>query len=140
MSLAAELANLRELPPPELPGLWPQAWGWWLLLAVTGLALAALITRRLSAYHHDRYRREALAELAQLERAWRQQPEARPALRKLPGLLKRVILYLHARSGAVKPPPPWRPVYDNWPASPLPRTWALAFPNWPMRRTTVYQS
>ncbi|MBZ2169828.1 DUF4381 domain-containing protein [Marinobacter sp. F4216] len=105
MSLSQQLANLRELPPPEMPGLWPQTWGWWLLFGLIGLAFVALVARRFRTHYRNRYRREALAELDELEQAWRQNPAHVAPLRTLPSLLKRVVIYLYGKASTAAPPP-----------------------------------
>ncbi|MBJ6138492.1 DUF4381 domain-containing protein [Marinobacter litoralis] len=99
MSLSKTLANLQELPAPELPAFWPQTWGWWVIFVVSGLLVSYFVFRRLLAFYQNRYRREALAELAQLEQTWREQPDSVSALRDLPVLMKRVVLYVDMSSG-----------------------------------------
>ncbi|MDW6022885.1 DUF4381 domain-containing protein [Mesorhizobium sp. BAC0120] len=77
--------------PPPVPW-WPQTWGW-AVLALFLLALAALALWRW--LHHrrvNRYRREALAELALLERQIDRPEQRSAAVRALPELLKRVAL------------------------------------------------
>lgn len=76
-----------HLPPP--PGLWPPAPGWWLLAAlcvVLGIAVFLFIrpARRL------RYRRQALRQLAELEKDGQLTPEA--LLAALSALLRRAAL------------------------------------------------
>lgn len=76
-----------HLPPP--PGLWPPAPGWWLLTAlcvVLGIAVFLFIrpARRL------RYRRQALRQLAELEKDGHLAPDA--LLAALSALLRRAVL------------------------------------------------
>lgn len=82
------IAQLKELALPSPVSYSPQTWGWWLLLAILLLAAALIGTRRYIQWRRDRYRREALAHLAQL----RSHSDELHALRELPELLKRVAL------------------------------------------------
>ncbi|MGP6429600.1 DUF4381 domain-containing protein [Pseudomonas sp. CH235] len=82
------IAQLKELALPLPVSYSPQTWGWWFLLAILLLAAAIIGTRRLIQWRSDRYRREALAQLAQL----RTNSDELHALRELPELLKRVAL------------------------------------------------
>ncbi|MCY1402393.1 hypothetical protein D9M71_175330 [compost metagenome] len=89
------LDQLRELPLPMPPGWMPQTWGW---LALSGLILLALLVwggLALRRWRRNRYRREALAQLAGLQTAFENNPQA---LRELPGLLKRVALSISPRT------------------------------------------
>lgn len=92
MSLLGELKQLQELPPPVLPPLWPQTWGWLLLLTLLllGFGAALLLWRR--KRRSNAYRREALLQLDKLVRHWQQQPEDYARLRDVPELLKRAAL------------------------------------------------
>jgi len=87
--------QLKELALPAPVSYAPQTWGWWLLLAVLLLAALLIGLRRYWQWRRDRYRREALARLAQL----RSRSDDLNALRELPELLKRVALSMPARSG-----------------------------------------
>lgn len=62
------LAQLQDIHTPPDIGLWPPAWGWWLvaLLAIAALAAAIFFVRRKRQRNH--YRQQALAELQQLNR------------------------------------------------------------------------
>ncbi len=62
------LAQLQDIHTPPDIGLWPPAWGWWLvaLLAITLLGAAIFFIRRKRQRNH--YRQQALAELNQLNR------------------------------------------------------------------------
>lgn len=80
--------QLTELGLPAPVSYTPQTWGWWLLL---GLLIAGVLVwagRRYWQWRRDRYRREALVRLAELENS----SEPISALRELPELLKRVAL------------------------------------------------
>lgn len=80
--------QLQELRLPAPPPFTPQTWGWWVLLGAILTAAIILGARRYHQWQRDRYRREALRELAVL----RQRSENLAALRQLPELLKRVAL------------------------------------------------
>lgn len=86
---ARSIAELRQLPLPEPVSYFPATWGWLALLAA--LAIVALgsgwwLARR---WRRQRYRRCALRQLAEIERA---AVSDRAALAALPPLLKRVAL------------------------------------------------
>ncbi|MCY1296712.1 hypothetical protein D9M68_553180 [compost metagenome] len=90
---APAIDQLKELPLPPFPtGYVPQTWGWLVLLLVLLAAAAIWGWRRWRRWREDRYRREALARLAELDRALADQVQCLPALRELPELLKRVAL------------------------------------------------
>lgn len=93
--------QLKELALPAPVSYAPQTWGWWLLLAMLVLAALFIGLRRYWQWRRDRYRREALARLAQL----RGRSDDLNALRELPELLKRVALSMPTRSGHWNPFP-----------------------------------
>ncbi|MNZ20232.1 hypothetical protein D3C78_372860 [compost metagenome] len=116
------LDQMRELPLPMPPGWMPQTWGW---LVLGGLVLLALLVwggLALRRWRRNRYRREALAQLAGLQAAFENDPQA---LRELPGLLKRVALSISPRSevaglrGAE-----WQAFLQNRCPTPLPANFA----------------
>lgn len=86
---APTLEQLRELPLPPAISPWPQTWGWAVLAVVTLLILAVLAVRFALRWRRNRYRREALAELALLEQGARDDIRQASAL---PALLKRTAL------------------------------------------------
>jgi len=81
-----QLKELSRLPAPV--SYMPQTWGWWVLLGVLVLAIALVSARKVWQWRRDRYRREALVRLAQLQ----SRSNDLAALRELPELLKRVAL------------------------------------------------
>jgi hypothetical protein len=81
--------QLQQLPLPAPVSYFPQTWGWWALLAVVLLTVAALAWRARRRWRRDHCRRQALAELAALEL---RMATDRQAARALPALLKRVAL------------------------------------------------
>lgn len=92
MSLISELEQLKELPPPPMPALWPQTWGWGLVLALALFITTAVLIRWRQKWKANAYRRVAMAELAALEALWRKHPEDTALLREVPELLKRAVL------------------------------------------------
>lgn len=103
--------QLREMGLPAPVSYAPQTWGWWLLLGLLLIALLAWVAQRLWQWRRDRYRREALQRLEQLQAS----SETLEALRELPELLKRVALSMPPRLQA-----PWRrPVLAAPSAAPL---------------------
>lgn len=89
---AISLDRLHDIIVPEAVPWWPPAPGWyWVLGLVVAMLLTALI-KELIRWQHNRYRREALAELARQEAAL-ENPELRPsALLGIAELLKRTAV------------------------------------------------
>ncbi len=112
------LDQLRELPlPPPVP-YFPATWGWVVvaLLAVVSVACGVYVWQR--RRRRNRYRRQALAELARIQRESAGQPLA---ARQLPDLLKRTALAAQAA----------RPVSSSAPAHARrrpPKRWTAAAP------------
>ncbi|SDZ48684.1 DUF4381 domain-containing protein [Pseudomonas sp. NFIX28] len=87
-SPAPAIEQLKELELPAPVSYLPQTWGWWLLLGLLAVMLSAWAGHRYWQWRRDRYRREALLRLAQLQGSG----DSLAALRELPELLKRVAL------------------------------------------------
>lgn len=85
--------QLKEIALPAPVSYAPQTWGWWALLAVLGLSALIIGARYYWQWRRDRYRREALVRLTQLQ----QRSDDLHALRELPELLKRVALSMPSR-------------------------------------------
>ncbi|POF43972.1 alpha-2 type XI collagen [Pseudomonas laurylsulfativorans] len=85
--------QLKEMPLPVPVSYAPQTWGWWALLALLIIALVVTGARRYWQWRRDRYRREALVRLEELQ----QRSNDLSALRELPELLKRVALSMPSR-------------------------------------------
>ena len=89
------LRNIVEVEFPEPVSLMPSTPGWWLLLfALIGLLSRALWRRR-QRYLHDRYRRDALAQLAVIEQ--RSAAGELEAVRELAPLIRATAIAAHGR-------------------------------------------
>lgn len=82
------IEQLKEIALPAPVSYAPQTWGWWVLLGLLGLTALIIAARQYWQWRRDRYRREALVRLAQLQ----QRSDDLSALRELPELLKRTAL------------------------------------------------
>ncbi|MEX5684548.1 DUF4381 domain-containing protein [Pseudomonas silesiensis] len=82
------IEQLKEIGLPAPVSYVPQTWGWWVLLALLVITVSLLSARRYWQWRRDRYRREALVRLAELQNS----EDQLLALRELPELLKRVAL------------------------------------------------
>ena len=80
--------QLKEMALPAPVSYAPQTWGWWALLTLLIVTLVVTGARRYRQWRRDRYRREALVRLEELQ----QRSNDLSALRELPELLKRVAL------------------------------------------------
>ena len=89
---ATSLDRLHDIiVAPPVPW-WPPASGWYWVLGLMIVMLLATLITGLMRWQHNRYRREALAELARQEAAL-ENPERRPsALLGLAELLKRTAM------------------------------------------------
>ncbi|MGE8150143.1 DUF4381 domain-containing protein [Pseudomonas vancouverensis] len=84
--------QLKEIPLPAPVSYAPQTWGWWVLLGLLVMTVLIVAARRYWQWRRDRYRREALLRLAQLQK----RSDDLNALRELPQLLKRTALSMPA--------------------------------------------
>jgi hypothetical protein len=87
------IEQLKEIALPAPVSYAPQTWGWWVLLVVFVATVLLLSARRYLQWRRDRYRREALVRLAQLQK----RSDDLNALRELPELLKRVAISMPTR-------------------------------------------
>jgi hypothetical protein len=83
----ASLQNLHDIVVPAPVDWWPPAPGWYLLAAVLAVALLLLAVKGWRHWRRNRYRGEALKEIARLRRAG-----VNADLQGLPELLKRAAL------------------------------------------------
>ena len=95
-STIPSIDQLKELSLPAPVSYAPQTWGWWVLLALLIGAALVIGARRYWHWRQNRYRREALVSLAELQK----NGDSVAALRQLPELLKRVALSMPTRSPA----------------------------------------
>src|SRR6187549_271512 len=77
--------------PPPVPW-WPPAPGWYWILGFVLVLLLVLVLRGILRWQHNRYRREALAELDRQEAALAAPEQRAVALASIAGLLKRAAL------------------------------------------------
>ncbi|MBP1886849.1 DUF4381 domain-containing protein [Sinorhizobium mexicanum] len=91
-ALAATLRDLADVALPAPVSMLPQTWGWAVLGAIILAAVAAALWLWLRRRATNRYRREALSELAGIEQYLADPATRGMALAQLPPLLKRVAL------------------------------------------------
>lgn len=87
MNDAGSLQNLNDIILPAAVPWWPPAPGWYVLASVLGVLLAFLAIRWWNTRSQNRYRREALKELALMR-----QGNSGDSLQQLPDLIKRAAL------------------------------------------------
>ena len=92
MSDSASLTNLNDIVIVPPPPWWPPAPGWYALAFVSLIIIIWSIYRLWHRYHSNRYRRAAMAELAQIETE-----QDAHAVSLLPALLKRTALHAYSR-------------------------------------------
>lgn len=86
------LNQLKDIHLPPAPGVWPLAPGWYGLIAMVILALISVAWFSWRRQRANRYRKTALAELAQLESAIGQPDNVAPVVEQVAILLKRTAL------------------------------------------------
>ena len=89
------LSNLNPLREPELVSWWPLAPGWWILLLVILLALAACLYLGWRNYRRNRYRRQAMKQLEEIRKQYQQ--DASGGVTAINALLKAVALKAYPR-------------------------------------------
>jgi len=87
MNDAGSLQNLNDIVVPGAVPWWPPAPGWYVLAAALAVFLFLLLFRWWQGRRRNRYRRQALLELAAIR-----QSSSVDALRNLPALVKRAAL------------------------------------------------
>lgn len=93
------LAQLKDIHLPESVGLWPLAWGWWLLLGVLLCALLGGVYILLQHRRKNRYRLLAEAELEHALQHWQEQADPARYLQELAIILRRTALSAFPRQG-----------------------------------------
>ena len=89
---ATSLDRLHDIIVPAPAPWWPPAPGWYWVLGLMVVMLLAALIAGLIRRQHNRYRREALAELARHEMALQNTELRSPALLSLAELLKRTAV------------------------------------------------
>ncbi len=92
-----DLDRLREIVPPEAVAWTPQTAGWYVLAAAMAALLVWAVARLHRRWVANRFRRQALAELGEIERRLGEPGTREAALRALPGLVKRTALAVAPR-------------------------------------------
>jgi hypothetical protein len=98
MAAKPELQGLHEIHLPDPVSWLPQTVGWYAGLGILLLALAWWGYARWQRFAANRYRRLALAELADLARELQTSGQRAQVLRRLPVLLKRTALSAFPRA------------------------------------------
>jgi hypothetical protein len=94
---ATNLDRLHDLVAPAPVPWWPPAPGWYWVLGAALVVLLALLVRAFIRWQHNRYRREALAELERHETVL-ENPDRRAAnLLALAELMKRTAITAYSR-------------------------------------------
>ncbi|MEE8059638.1 MAG: DUF4381 domain-containing protein [Pseudomonadales bacterium] len=93
------LAQLRDIHLPDAVSSWPPAPGWW-ILTIMAIALLAVGLYKLSQWiRSNRYRRQAIKQLAELEQYGANKTEY---LQRLNQLLKQTALIGYSKGGYSK--------------------------------------
>jgi len=96
MTSDASRLQLRDIHLPEPISWWPPATGWWLLAALAVLLLAAMVLL-LTYRRRTRLKRDAQAELRQIQDQYRQHQNDSLTIRQLSTLLRRVAISCDGR-------------------------------------------
>jgi hypothetical protein len=94
---AASLDRLHDIIVPTPVPWWPPAPGWYWVMAFAFIVLVAVLFTGFIRWQRNRYRREALAELARQEAGLQNSELRAPALLALSELLKRTALTVFPR-------------------------------------------
>src|SRR5262249_19975429 len=94
---AVSLERLHDIVAPGAVPWWPPAPGWYWLMGFLFLIVLALAAHWILQWQHNRYRREALAQLAQWETEGKSPGQRAAALLALAELLKRTALTAYPR-------------------------------------------
>ena len=83
---------IRDLHLPDAIGIWPLAPGWWIVIALTVVALIWLVRRLVLRRARGAMRRHALRRLAALEREYLEHRDAVKFATALSALVRRTML------------------------------------------------
>jgi hypothetical protein len=97
MNTTDPLEQLKDIQLPAPVGLWPLAWGWWVLLVVALTALGFILYRRYQVRLQNRYRLQAIAELQTIKQDYESRQDAAVYLQQINMLLRRCALRLLPR-------------------------------------------
>jgi len=95
--LQATLRQMADIALPPPVSMMPATWGWAVLAALLLLVLAFAFWRWLRRRAQNRYRREALTEIAELEAGIANHDDRARALAALPAIVKRTALAVWPR-------------------------------------------
>lgn len=95
--LDAALRGLADIAMPEPVSMRPDTWAWAVLAGLILLAIAVALWRWYLRFEANRYRREALADLKQIEAGLAAPATRGAALAALPVLVKRTALVIWPR-------------------------------------------
>ncbi len=113
------LAALHPLREPGLIGWWPLAPGWWVVIALVALALAAGALVLYRKYAANAYRRLAVEQLQSIHAQWLADGDSQNYTVAVNALLKSVALYAYpAREVAGFSGPRWTQFLNDGLAAP----------------------
>ena len=84
--------QLRDIHSPEAIGIWPPAFGWWILTLLILSLLAWLVFSVYKNVQANRYKKLALKNLNAIETNWREQKNSEAYLCEINALLKRTLI------------------------------------------------
>ncbi|MND92912.1 hypothetical protein D3C80_850860 [compost metagenome] len=120
-----DIDQLQELALPPAISYMPQTWGWWLLLGLLLAGVLAWAAHLVWQWRRNRYRREALVQLHDLQGLLDTPDQRVAALRQLPELLKRVALSMPTRPAVANlTGADWQAFLERTSKTPLPKDFA----------------
>jgi hypothetical protein len=97
-----QVQGIKEIILPEPVSYIPQTVGWWILFSGVILLFAWWAFRHYVIWRRNRYRREALMELAEIEQQLNRKPERISALAAMSTLVKRTAIHAFGRSSVAE--------------------------------------
>ncbi|MFT5541349.1 MAG: hypothetical protein ACI97K_001923 [Glaciecola sp.] len=95
-SLDAALEGLADVTLGSSPSIWPLAWGWWVLIILTIVLIAALVIFVVKYRNKRRIKSRALAAIVQINES---EPQA---LRKLHSILRAAVMHYYPAKNVCK--------------------------------------
>jgi len=86
--------QLRDVQLPEPVSWWPLAYGWWWLIILSCITIAAIILRITAARRKNKYRHQATHELELHYQSWQNDQDSPRYLQAANAVLKRVVLHI----------------------------------------------